>query len=124
MQKLQASRAPIRTQDIRTLFRAREIVKRLAAGGLESAIEAARATLVAEKSRRQYLQEVLPAHIACAVPGETETFVVECNDTRRFHLRNGSLPLLCQLARLEWEHRTQAIKVIHCSKHRQRVYWL
>jgi hypothetical protein len=121
---VQEPRTAIRIQDIRTLFRAREIMNRLAIEGLEAAIEAARAMLVGEKSRRQYLQEILPAPTAYMVPGTTETFVVECADARRFHLQNGTLPLLWQIAELEHLHDTQAVKVIHCNGHRQRVYWL
>ena len=124
VQEPQASRTAIRIQDIRTLFRAREIVGRLAADSLEAAIEAARVTLVGEKSRRRYLQEILPAAAACALPGATETFIVECASSQRFHLQDSRLPILWQIVRLEREHNTQAIKVVHRSGHGQRVYWL
>ena len=124
VQEPRISRTAIRIQDIRTLFRAREIVNRLAVDGLEAAIEAARAILAGEKSRRQYLQEILPAPAACAVPGATESFVVECASAQRFHLQDSTLPLLWLIAKLEREHNTQAVKVIHRNGHGQRVYWL
>jgi len=115
---------PIRLQDIRTLFRARDIVRQLDVGELDSAIEAARATIVATKGRRQYLQEILPVAIAHAVPGGTETFVVECTGEQRFQLQDGTLPLLWQLRALELENDTQAIKIIHYNGCGQREYWL
>jgi hypothetical protein len=121
---MQEQQVPIRTQDIRTLFRARELVNRLATGGLEAAIEVARAKLVDEKSRRQYLQELLPAHVACAVPGATETFVLKCADARRFDLQGGTLPLLWQIMSLEREYDTHVVQVTHRNGHRQQVYWL
>ena len=124
MQEPRIARTAIRIQDIRTLFRAREIVNRLAVDSLEAAIETVRAILVGEKSRRQYLQEILPAPAACALPGATETFVVVCASAQSFHLQDSTLPLLWQIVMLEREHNTQAIKVIHRNGHRQRVYWL
>ena len=115
---------PIRIQDIRTLFRAREIVSRLAVEGLDSAIEAARLELVATKGRRQYLQEILPTTVAHAVPNATETFVVECKGRQRFHLQGGTMPLLWRLRQLELRHGTQAVKIIHRNGCGQREYWL
>ena len=115
---------PIRLQDIRTLFRARDIVSQLDAEGLDSAIEAARTTIVATKGRRQYLQEILPVTVAHAVPGEAETFVVECTGEKHFHLRGGTKPLLWRIAEMELENNTQAIKIIHCNGCGQREYWL
>ena len=115
---------PIRIQDIRTLFRARDIVSQLAVEGLDSAIEAARVTLVAAKGRRQYLQEILPSTVAHAVPGATETFVVECSGKQRFRLRDGTIPLLLQIRKLELGHDTQAVKIIQRNGCRQREYWL
>jgi len=114
----------IRIHDIRILFQARKLVGQLAVEELESAIERARATLVAAKGRRQYLQEILPGAAACTVPGATETFVVECADERRFQLQGGTMPLLWQIRELEMRNDTQAIRVIHHSGGEQREYWL
>ena len=124
MRKSGASEPPIRTKDMRTLFRAREITKRLAAEGLETAIGMARQLLTNEKSRQQYLQEMLPAHVACAIPGGTETFVIECAGAQCFRLQDGTAPLLWQITCLERNHDTQVIKIIHSSRQEQRVYWL
>lgn len=120
----QRAQAPIRIQDIRTLFRAREIVDRLTAEELGPAIERARAVLVATKGRRQYLEEILPIPVACAVPGEAETFVIECTGERRFHLRGGTMPLLWQIRDLEQGNGIQALRVIHHNGHGTREYWL
>lgn len=122
--KEETMQTPIRIQDIRTLFRARDIVSQLAVARLDSAIEAARTTLVTAKGRRQYLQEILPGTVAHAVPDATETFVVECSRKQRFHLRDGTMPLLWQIRKLELEHDTQAVKIIHRNGYRQREYWL
>ena len=124
VQELRISQTAIRIRDIRTLFRAREIVNRLAVEDLETAIEVARAMLVGEKSRHRYPQEILPTPAAYTVPGATETFVVECANRRRFLLENSMQPLLWQIARLEYEHDTHALKVIHRNGHGHRVYWL
>ena len=124
MQEPRASGTSIRIQDLRTLFRAQEIVHHLAVEGLETAIDTARVMLVGEKSRRQYLQEILPASAACAIPGGTETFMVECADGQCFDLQDATLPLLWLIVSLEHEYGTQAIRVIHCNGCGQRVYWL
>lgn len=121
---MQLNQAPIRIQDIRTLFRAREIVHQLTAEELDPAIERARSMLVAAKGRRQYLEEILPGAVACAIPGATETFVVECGGEQQFHLRDGTMPLLWQLRELELGNAIQAVKVIHHNGHGQREYWL
>lgn len=120
----QGGQPTVRIQDIRILFRAREIVNQLAAGGLEPAIEAARGLLLESKTRWQYLQEMLPVQVAQAVPDEHETFEVQCADFRRFILRKGPQPLLRQIAELEQEHHTQAVKVIHGGDGERQVYWL
>ena len=114
----------IRVQDIRTLFRARDIVSQLAAEELDSAIEAARTVLVAEKGRQQYLQEILPGSVAHAVPCGNETFLVECTDEQCFHLQGGTLPLLWQLRELELATDTLAVKIIHRNGCGQQEYWL
>jgi hypothetical protein len=121
---LQANQAPIRIQDLRTLFRAREIVDQLAVEELESAIAAARGTLVALKGRRRYLQEMLPAHVAHVVPGATETFMVECVNHRCFQLEGGTQPLLWQIRKLEMGNNTQAVKIIYHNGQETREYWL
>lgn len=115
---------PIRMQDLRTLFRARVITGQLAAEHLDSAIEAARTELVTTKGRRQYLQEILPAPVAHAVPGAHETFIVECQGGRRFHLHDGTLPLWWRICDIETQHGTQAVRVIHRNGTRHREYWL
>jgi hypothetical protein len=115
---------PIRIQDVRTLLRARDIVKQLAAGELESAIETARAAVVATKGRRQYLEEILPGAVTHAVPGATETFVLDCTGQQRFHLRDGTLPLLWQIRELERNSGTQVVRIIHQDRGGQREYWL
>ncbi len=120
----QGGQPTVRIQDIRTLFRAQEIVSQLAVGGLEPAIDAARQLLLEAKTRWQYLQEMLPAHVAQTIPSERESFEVQCADFSRFVLRKGPLPLLRQIADLEREHYTQAIKVIHGGDGDRREYWL
>jgi hypothetical protein len=121
---LQANQAPICIQDLRTLFRAREIVDQLAAEELESAIAAARGTLVALKGRHRYLQEILPAHVVHAVPGITETFMVECVNHQCFQLEGGTQPLLWQIRKLEMANNTQAVKVIYHNGRGKCEYWL
>jgi hypothetical protein len=121
---LPTSQTPIRIQDLRTLFRAREIIERLAVRGVESAIETVRAILVDEKSRQRYVQEMLPAHVAHRVPGVQDTFVVECADGQRFELHGGVVPLLWQIATLEQVHGTEAIGIVHHNGHGQQEYWL
>ena len=115
---------PVRFQDLQTLLRAREIVIRLEGCGLDAAIDLARAALVAERSRRQYLHEILPACVAYAIPGRAETFVAECADGQRFSLQDCTLPLLWQILHVEQVHGVQVIKVIHDDGHRQWIYCL
>ena len=112
------------TRDLRTLFRAREIVQQMSAGELEAAIEEARDTLVAAKGRNRYLQEILPDHVAYAMPGTEETFFVECLGEQRFHLRDGTMPLLWQIRSVEQANDTQAVKVIHHNGQGKHEYWL
>jgi hypothetical protein len=52
---LRTSRTSIRIQGLRTLLRTRELVNRLAAKGMELAIDAVRALLMADRGRRRYL---------------------------------------------------------------------
>jgi hypothetical protein len=116
---------PIRIQDIRTLFRAREIASQLKAQDLDSAIEAARAKLIATKGRRQYLQEILPDPVVYAVPCHgTETFDVECADERRFRLQDATIPVLWQIRELEILNDVQAVKIVYRNGCGQREYWL
>jgi hypothetical protein len=115
---------PLRFQDLKTLFRAREIVILLDNNGLDAAIETARAALLAEKSRRQYLLEILPGGVAYAIPGSSEAFGVECANGRYFHLQQRTLPLLWQILHLEREQGVQVIKVIHDDGHRRWTYCL
>ena len=115
---------PVRFQDLRTLFRTREIVIRLGNGGLDAAIEIVRTALAAEKSRRQYLHEILSACVAYAIPGKTEAFVVEGADGQRFRLQDCTLPLLWQILHLEQEQSVQVVKVIHDDGRRHWTYCL
>jgi hypothetical protein len=112
------------TRDLRTLFRAREIVQQMSAVELEAAIEQARDTLVAAKGRNRYLQEILPDHVAYAVPGAGEAFVLECVDEQRFRLRDGTMSLLWQIRSIEQGNDTLAVKVIHYDGRGKREYWL
>jgi hypothetical protein len=96
----------------------------MAVTGLETAIEEARKTLLTAKGRNRYLLEILPNHVAYAVPGATEAFVVECLDEQRFYLRDGTQPLLCQIRSLELVNDTQAVKVTHYNGRGKREYWL
>ncbi len=121
MQRLRASSA---YQDLRTLLRAREIVVLLDAEGLGAAIKTMRAALVAEKSRRQYLHDILPGYVAYAIPGLTEAFVLECAAGQRFHLQGGTLPLLWKILKLEQEQGVEVIKVVHRDGYRQWTYCL
>ena len=115
---------PVRYQHLQTLFRAFEIVIWLGRCELDVAINVARAALVAEKSRRQYLHEILPSSVAYAMPGKTQTFVVECSDGLCFRLRNSTLPLLWQILTLEREQNIQVVRVIHDDGCRQWTYCL
>ena len=115
---------PVRFHDLRALLRAREIIIRLDNGGLDAAIEIARAALLADKSRRQYLHEILPACVAYAMPGQTEAFVVECADGRSFRLQDCTLPLLWQILHLEQEQSVRVVKVSHDDGRRQWTYCL
>ena len=115
---------PVRFQDLKTLFRAREIVIRLDNDGLDAAIEVARAALVAEKSRRQYLHEILPGCVVYTIAGTTEAFAVECADGQYFRFQDCTLPLLWQILHLEREQSVQVVKVIHDDGHRQWTYCL
>ena len=115
---------PVRFQGLSPRFRAREIVALLDNGGLDAAIETARAALVSEKRRRQYLLEILPGGLAYAIPGSSEAFGVECTDGRTFHLQQGTLPLLWQILHLEVEQGVQVVKVIHDDGHRRWIYCL
>ena len=115
---------PVRFQDLRTLLRARELVIRLDNDRLDAAIEAARAALMAESSRRQYVHEILPACVTYAIPCKAETFMAECADGRSFRLQDCILPLLWQILRLEQEQGVQVVKVIHDDEHRRWTYCL
>jgi hypothetical protein len=121
---LQALRTSIRIQDLRILFRAREIMDRLAMEGVESAIEATRTRLVTDMGRHEYLQEMLPGHVAHCVPGATETFIVECADGQRFELHDGAMPLLWQIVNLERLQHAQAVRIIHRNGDGRQVYLL
>ncbi len=116
--------ARICTQDLRTLFRAREIVERLTANELAAAIETARSTLSQTKGRQRYLREMLPGGLAHAIPGPAETFEIECADRRQFRLQDSSMSLLWQIMNLERQHATQAVRIIRHNGHGRQEYWL
>ncbi len=116
--------AQIRSQDLQTLFRAREILHHLESDNLGSAIERARDRLLGQKSRRQYLQEMLPAAVAHAIPNSAETFEVECANRCSFSLQAGWASLLWQVVALEGRQRTRAVKIVHHNGFGKREYWL
>jgi hypothetical protein len=119
----------IGTRDLKALFRAQEIVGRLSAAGeapvdgLEPAIDLARGCLEAQLGRRRYLLEMLPDSIAYALPGLSGVFSVQLAEAGRFEL-GADLPVVTQIAALEFAYEDRAIQVTHRSSvgFRTRVY--
>jgi hypothetical protein len=121
----------IRTQDLKALFRAQEVIGHLVADGLavvpslEPAITMARQRLETRKGRRRYLLDMLPASVAHALPGVSGSFVVEFSRAGCFELQDG-IPALIQIVDLERRHGERAIRLLHGTGvgFKDREYWL
>ena len=121
----------IRTQDLKVLFRAREIVRQLAAEGLavvpslEPAIGMARQRLETQKGRRRYLLDMLPDSVAHGLPGVSGGFAVEFPQAGRVELQDG-FPVLIQILDLERSQHERAVRLLHHTSVgvRERDYWL
>lgn len=121
----------LRTQDLKVLFRAREIIRQLAAEGLavvpslEPAIGMARQRLETQKGRRRYLLDMLPNSVAHALPGVNGGFVVEFPQAGRVELQDG-IPVSIQILDLERRQGERAIRLLHRTSVgvRERDYWL
>ena len=119
----------IGTQDLKALLRAQEIVGCLSAEGeasvqgLETAIDLARGRLEAQMGRRRYLLEMLPHSIAYALPGLSGVFSVQLAEAGRFELK-ADLPVVTQIAALEFAYDDRVMQVIHRSDvgFRDRTY--
>ena len=110
----------IGTRDLRVLFRAQEIIGRLSAEGeapvqgLETAVDLARVSLEAQLGRRRYLLEMLPDSVAYALPGLSGVFFVQLAEAGRFELQ-ADLPVVMQIAALEFAYDDHVIQVVHRS---------
>ena len=110
----------IGTRDLRVLFRAQEIIGRLSAEGeapvqgLETAVDLARVSLEAQLGRRRYLLEMLPDSVAYALPGLSGVFFVQLAEAGRFELQ-ADLPVVTQIAALEFAYDDRVVQVIHRS---------
>ena len=110
----------IGTRDLRVLFRAQEIIGRLSAEGeapvqgLETAVDLARVSLEAQLGRRRYLLEMLPDSVAYALPGLSGVFFVQLAEAGRFELQ-ADLPVVTQIAALEFAYDDHVIQVVHRS---------
>ena len=110
----------IGTRDLKTLFRAQEVIGRLsvegkaAVLGLEPAIDQTRTSLEAQLGRRRYLLEMLPGSVPYALPGLGGVFFVQLAEAGRFELK-ADLPVVTQIAALELAYDDRAIVVIHRS---------
>ena len=121
----------LRTQDLKVLFRAREIVRQLAAEGLavvpslEPAIGMARQRLETQKGRRRYLLDMLPDSVAHTLPGVSGGFVVEFPQAGRVELRN-DVTVLIQILELERRQGERAVRLLHHTGVgvKDREYWL
>jgi len=121
----------IRTQDLKALFRAQEVIGQLVAEGLavvpslEPAIAMARQRLEARNGRRRYLLDMLPDSVAYALPGVSGKFIVEFSRAGCIELQDG-IPALIQILDLERRHGERAIRLLHGTGvgFRDREYWL
>ena len=121
----------IRTQDLKALFRAEEVIGQLVAEGLavvpslEPAIVMARQRLEARNGRRRYLLDMLPASVAHARPGVSGRFVLEFSMAGCIELQDG-IPALIQILDLERRHGERAIRLLHRTGvgSKDREYWL
>ena len=121
----------IRTQDLKALFRAQEVIGQLVADGLaavpslEPAIAMARERLETRKGRRRYLLDMLPDSVAYALPGVSGKFIVEFSRAGCIELQDG-IPALIQILDLERRHGERAIRLLHGTGvgFKDREYWL
>ena len=110
----------IGTQELKALLRAQEIIGRLSTEGevsvdrLKPAIDLARVSLEAQLGRRRYLLEMLPDSIAYALPGLSGVFFVQLEEAGRFELQ-ADLPVVTQIAALEFAYDDRVIQVVHRS---------
>ena len=110
----------IGTQELKALLRAQEIIGRLSTEGevsvdrLKPAIDLARVSLEAQLGRRRYLLEMLPDSIAYALPGLSGVFFVQLEEAGRFELK-ADLPVVTQIAALEFAYDDRVIQVVHRS---------
>jgi hypothetical protein len=110
----------IGTQELKALLRAQEIIGRLSTEGevsvdrLKPAIDLARVSLEAQLGRRRYLLEMLPDSIAYALPGLSGVFFVQLEEAGRFEL-GADLPVVTQIAALEFAYDDRVIQVVHRS---------
>jgi hypothetical protein len=121
----------IRTQDLKVLFRAQEVIGQLVAEGLavfpslEPAITMARQRLETRNGRRRYLLDMLPDSVAHALPGVSDRFVVEFCQAGCVELQEGT-PVLMQILDLERRRGERAIRLLHHTGAglKDREYWL
>ena len=121
----------IRTQDLKALFRAQEVIGQLVAEGLavvpslEPAIAMARQRLEIRKGRRRYLLDMLPDSVAHALPGVTDRFTLEFSRAGCVELQDG-IPALIQILDLERRQGERAIRLLHGTGvgFMDREYWL
>ena len=110
----------IGTKDLKALLRAQEIIAGLSTEGevsvdrLKPAIDLARVSLEAQLGRRRYLLEMLPDSIAYALPGLSGVFFVQLEEAGRFELK-ADLPVVTQIAALEFAYDDRVIQVVHRS---------
>jgi len=110
----------IGTRDLKALFRAQEVIGRLCAegeasvDGLEPAIDLARGSLEAQLGRQRYLLEMLPDSVAYALPGLSGVFFVQLAEAGCFELQ-ADLPVVTQIAALEFAYDDRVMQVIHRS---------
>ena len=121
----------IRTQDLKVLFRAQEVIGQLVAEGLavapslEPAIAMARQWLETRNGRRRYLLDMLPDSVAHALPGVSDRFVVEFCQAGCVELQDGT-PVLIQILNLERRQGERATRLFHRTGagFKDREYWM
>ena len=121
----------IRTQDLKVLFRAREVIGQLVDQGLavvpslEPAIDMARQRLETRNGRRRYLLDMLPDNVAFGLPGMSGRFVIEFSQAGRVELQEG-FPVLIQILALERRQGERTIRLLHSTGagFKDREYWL
>jgi hypothetical protein len=121
----------IRTQDLKVLFRARQVIGQLVDQGLavvpslEPAIDLARQRLETRNGRRRYLLDMLPDDVAYALPGMSGRFAIEFSQAGSVELLDG-FPVLIQILELERRQGERAIRLLHSTGvgFRDREYWL